>query len=162
MSKSDGGGGFITLALLAGGAYLVYQWLQPSTTAAQASATPAAPPNPAAPAATSPAKPTGPSADAIYQQLVGQLTANVPAFAQNPGSFTATPYGFKFWLDKVMTLPGSLDFTQVFGPTVMADDKSAQMTLGTFCGVMSPWLKQNAGLSGLGFAGLVLMKRRRA
>lgn len=156
---ADKGGGLLKAGLLAGGAYLLYEWLKPATAAAQSSATPGATPTAPSPAPAAPSVAYN-SLDSIYQRLVQALQKNnVP---QQQGQFVATPWGFDYFLNQVSGLSvGQLagDMGAVFPGcgTGQACDTTA-ITLPQFWSAAAAVLNKTKGLTGL--SGFIARGRR--
>jgi len=152
----------LKVALFGGAAYLAYEfgWLSflglspsttTSTTTTQPTTTPATPPMTTT-ATTTPATIVGAnSLDGIYAQLVS--AANAPA-----AGLTADQWNYYL----ASLLPSGVvppDPMSVFPQAVSGFARTQLLSAAQYWSVMAPWLKSNAGLSGLGMYGLGLMWR---
>jgi hypothetical protein len=147
--------------LLAGGAYLVYQWWGKPAASPVVPVSSGGAPAPAAgrsTSATSPASATPPAAstgtaapvtfntlDAIYARLAAAV-----------GSTSLDADQFNFYLNRELPAGKSApDPVTVWPMLGIEGARGAQMTLSQYWGGMAPYLKANLGLSGLGvFGGL--------
>lgn len=150
------------LALLGGAAYLLLKSQQSAAPAPAATPTTIPPVNPVVPAPASTGtgrgtgapritKPAGITTAQVYQALVASLQQNVPAYAQNPSTFTGTPYGFLYWVNQNPAVPSydqlvaaGLNFDQMFG-----NSGNTPITLAQFWAKMAPWFQTSLGMSGL-------------
>lgn len=164
----------ITIGLIAGGAYLLYEmFLAPASTAAQASAAPAQPaptmPNltgssTATPSAAAPATPAAPptynTLDATFQRLTQQVQANAsdPAISQQQGQYFAKPSVFNYYLGQVSAY--NLNAQQMAAAFPGGD---VSISLPAFWSGASQQLATAHGLSGIrgmGAIGFILSRRR--
>ena len=125
----------IKVALIGGGAFLAWKYfMQPATTAAHESATPAPP---------DPNKITGQNTlDGVYARLV----AAAPSGSHGVDEWNA-------YLAPLLSVAPP-DPMPLFQAAASGFAREQQITAGQYWAVMAPWLKQNAGLSGLGPKGL--------
>jgi hypothetical protein len=180
MAKDSGSGlgTVLTVAIVGGGAYLLYSWYQASASAAQASSTTAAggatppqapvqtapvvlvtPPQ-AAPSTTPPPtttpRPAGGSLDATYTQLINIATQNAPASGTGPNQLQmlgglpqATFSGWNYYLNQITGISNLPTYQQLTGNP----DPNTAMTGAAYWAIMATWLQQNQGFSGLGIFG---------
>lgn len=147
-----GSNNLLTILLVAGGGYLVYEWFLAPSTAAATPTPGATPATPAVPAAVAvPSAPTTPAFNSL-DQIYARVKAAAPA--------SATPDQFNFYLNQQLPSGKSApDPTAVF--TQAGFDRTQPMTIANWWGAVAPWLQSNYGLSGLGmFGGLGALARR--
>jgi hypothetical protein len=146
----DGGGSILTLLLLGGAAYVAYQYFFASTSAAQASGTPASG-TPATPA--TPVAPTNPSTGqlaSLFSQLqqAGQTTAQTAASSNIGivnGSVQAT---WSAWNNLLTKVAPSLTGLPAYSDVANQPDLNLEMSASQYWSLMGPWLTKNKGLSG--------------
>jgi hypothetical protein len=140
----------MTLLLVAGGGFVLYEmFMKPAAATAPAATTPTPTPTPIpTPTVTLPTVPAFNSLDQIY----ARVKAAAPA--------SATPDQFNFYLNQQLPSGKSApDPTAVF--TTAGFDRTQAMTIANWWGAVAPWLQSNYGLSGLGmFGGLGALARR--
>jgi len=153
----------LKVALFGGAAYLAYEFgwlsflgLSPTATTASTAPTPTATTSTTAPVTTATTTTAPPivganSLDGIYAQLVS--AANAPA-----AGLTADQWNYYL----APLLPSGVvppDPMSVFPQAVSGFARTQLLSAAQYWSVMAPWLKSNAGLSGLGIYGLGLMWR---
>jgi hypothetical protein len=148
--------------LIAGGAYLVYQWWgkpaaspvvpvssggapAPAAGGSTSTTSPASATPPASSTGTAPVPVTFNTLDAIYARLAAAV-----------GSTSLDADQFNFYLNRELPAGKSAPDPVTVWPMLGIDGaRGAQMTLSQYWGGMAPYLKANLGLSGLGvFGGL--------
>jgi hypothetical protein len=143
---SDSTGMLLKVGLFGGAAWLAYKqgWLSMFGL----SPAPAPAPAPASPTSTSPPMPVGASSlDGIHQQL--SRAAKAPAVGLNVDSWG-------YFLNQILSASGkgaAPDPMPLFSAAIPGFDRSQLVTDIQYWTVMAPALKDQLGLSGLGFYG---------